>query len=263
MFQLTPAAKNILIINGIIFILSDFVGLRSYIIESFGMRYFHSENFQPYQILTYMWVHGGFGHLFSNMFSVLIFAPILEKVWGSKKFLIYYLATGIGAGILYSGINYYENYSFEVKVKSYEQNPSPESFRKLVLNNSSEYYNQLYDFIDSYEQNPSNSNDNLSIAYANDLLKVKSDVPMVGASGAVFGILLAFAMLFPNMELMLLFLPIPVKAKYLVLVYGIYELWSEINRMPGDNVAHFAHLGGMLIGYLILKYWKRKYGTFY
>jgi len=263
MFQLTPAAKNILIINGIIFILSDFIGLRSYIIESFGMRYFHSENFQPYQILTYMWVHGGFGHLFSNMFSVLIFAPILERVWGSKKFLIYYLATGIGAGILYSGINYYENYSFEVKVKSYEQNPSPESFRKLVLNNSSEYYNQLYDFIDSYEQNPSNSNDNLSIAYANDLLKVKSDVPMVGASGAVFGILLAFAMLFPNMELMLLFLPIPVKAKYVVLVYGIYELWSEINRMPGDNVAHFAHLGGMLIGYLILKYWKRKYGTFY
>ena len=263
MFQLTPAAKNILIINGIIFILSDFVGLKSYIIENFGMRYFHSENFQPYQILTYMWVHGGFGHLFSNMFSVLVFAPILERVWGSKKFLIYYLITGIGAGILYSGINYYENYSFEIKVKSYEQNPSPESFRKLVLNNSSEYYNQLYDFIDSYEQNPSNSNDNQSIAYANDLLKVKSDVPMVGASGAVFGILLAFAMLFPNMELMLLFFPIPVKAKYLVLVYGIYELWSEINRMPGDNVAHFAHLGGMLIGYLILKYWKRKYGTFY
>lgn len=263
MFQLTPAAKNILIINGIIYILSDFIGLRSYIIENFGMRYFHSENFQPYQILTYMWVHGGFGHLFSNMFSVLVFAPILERVWGSKKFLIYYLITGIGAGILYSGINYYENYSFEIKVKSYEQNPSPESFRKLVLNNSSEYYNQLYDFIDSYEQNPSNSNDNRSIAYANDLLKVKSDVPMVGASGAVFGILLAFAMLFPNMELMLLFFPIPVKAKYLVLVYGIYELWSEINRMPGDNVAHFAHLGGMLIGYLILKYWKRKYGTFY
>ena len=263
MFHLTPAAKNILIINGIIFILSDFIGLRTYIIESFGMRYFHSEYFQPYQILTYMWVHAGFGHLFGNMFSVLVFAPILEKVWGSKKFLIFYLVTGIGAGILYSGINYYENYSFEVKVKSYEQNPSPESFRKLVINNSSEYYNQLYDFIDSYEQNPSNSNDNLSIAYANDLLKVKSDVPMVGASGAVFGILLAFAMLFPNMELMLLFLPIPVKAKYLVLVYGIYELWSEINRMPGDNVAHFAHLGGMLIGYLILKYWKRKYGTFY
>ncbi|MEO2084096.1 MAG: rhomboid family intramembrane serine protease, partial [Marinoscillum sp.] len=113
MFQLTPAAKNILIINGIIFILSDFIGLRSYIIENFGMRYFHSDYFQPYQILTYMWVHGGFGHLFSNMFSVLIFAPILEKVWGSKKFLIYYLVTGIGAGILYSGINYYENYSFE------------------------------------------------------------------------------------------------------------------------------------------------------
>ena len=195
-----------------------------------------------------------------ELFFWLILAAIENFI---TRTLGYYLVTGIGAGILYSGINYYENYSFEVKVKSYEQNPSPESFRKLVINNSSEYYNQLYDFIDSYEQNPSNSNDNLSIAYANDLLKVNSDVPMVGASGAVFGILLAFAMLFPNMELMLLFLPIPVKAKYLVLVYGIYELWSEINRMPGDNVAHFAHLGGMLIGYLILKDWKRKYGTFY
>ena len=258
MFQLTPAAKNILIINGIIFILSDFVGLRSYIIESFGMRYFHSENFQPYQILTYMWVHGGFGHLFSNMFSVLIFAPILERVWGSKKFLIYYLATGIGAGILYSGINYYENYSFEVKVKSYEQNPSPESFRKLVLNNSSEYYNQLYDFIDSYEQNPSNSNDNLSIAYANDLLKVKSDVPMVGASGAVFGILLAFAMLFPNMELMLLFFPIPVKAKILVPILILADLFFGFSSYSIGPIAHFAHVGGALTGLGMMWYWKRK-----
>ena len=86
---------------------------------------------------------------------------------------------------------------------------------------------------------------------------------MVGASGAVFGILLAFAMLFPNMQLVLLFPPIPVKAKYLVLVYGIYELWSELNRMPGDNVAHLAHLSGMLIAYIILRYWKKKYGTYY
>ena len=86
---------------------------------------------------------------------------------------------------------------------------------------------------------------------------------MVGASGAVFGILLAFAMLFPNMQLMLLIPPIPIKAKYLVLVYGFYEIWIEFNRMPGDNVAHLAHLGGMLIAYIILRYWKNKYGTYY
>ena len=96
-----------------------------------------------------------------------------------------------------------------------------------------------------------------------DLLNAKTDIPMVGASGAVFGILLAFAILFPNMQLMLLIPPIPIKAKYLVLVYGIYELWSEFNRMPGDNVAHLAHLGGMLIAYIILRYWKNKYGTYY
>ena len=98
---------------------------------------------------------------------------------------------------------------------------------------------------------------------ASKLFGFKSDIPMVGASGAVFGILLAFAMLFPNMQLVLLFPPIPVKAKYLVLVYGIYELWSELNRMPGDNVAHLAHLSGMLIAYIILRYWKKKYGTYY
>ena len=86
---------------------------------------------------------------------------------------------------------------------------------------------------------------------------------MVGESGAVFGILLAFAMLFPNMELYMLFFPFPIKAKYLVLGYGIYEVWSELNRMPGDNVAHLAHLGGMLIGFIILRYWKNKNGTYY
>ena len=126
------------------------------------------------------------------------------------------------------------------------------------------FYYKLYDFIIDYSDNPNNINYiEESKVSASQLFTFKSNVPMVGASGAVFGILLAFAMLFPNMQLMLLFPPIPVKAKYLVLVYGIYELWSELNRMPGDNVAHLAHLGGMLIAYIILRYWKNKYGTYY
>jgi membrane associated rhomboid family serine protease len=211
-----------------------------------------------------MWIHAGFGHLFSNMFAVIVFAPILEKVWGSKKFFTFYLITGIGAGILYSGVNFYENYSLETDVKNYQNNPNPDAFRKFVLDNSKEYYNQLYDFISSYSENPgSEAFIKESIDITNTILKSNNDVPMVGASGAVFGILLAFAMLFPNMQLMLLIPPIPVKAKYLVLVYGLYEIWSEFNRMPGDNVAHLAHLGGMLIAYIILRYWKNKYGTYY
>ena len=260
MFNLTPAAKNILILNGIIFIFTS-----NYIIESFGLRYILSENFQPYQFLTYMWIHAGFGHLFSNMFAVIVFAPILERVWGSRKFFIFYLITGVGAGVLYTGVNFVENFNLENKILRYVSQPSPEAFRKLFLDERKEYYNQVYNFIEEeYSTNPTSSkNKDKSIQYAYDLLNAKTDIPMVGASGAVFGILLAFAMLFPNMQLMLLIPPIPIKAKYLVLVYGFYELWSEFNRMPGDNVAHLAHLGGMLIAYIILRYWKNKYGTYY
>ncbi|MEC8679683.1 MAG: rhomboid family intramembrane serine protease [Bacteroidota bacterium] len=260
MFNLTPAAKNILILNGIIFIFTS-----NYIIESFGLRYILSDNFQPYQFLTYMWIHAGFGHLFSNMFAVIVFAPILERVWGSRKFFIFYLITGVGAGVLYTGVNFVENFNLENKILRYVSQPSPEAFRKLFLDEGKEYYNQVYNFIEEeYSINPSSSkNKDKSIQYAYDLLNAKTDIPMVGASGAVFGILLAFAMLFPNMQLMLLIPPIPIKAKYLVLVYGFYELWSEFNRMPGDNVAHLAHLGGMLIAYIILRYWKNKYGTYY
>ena len=260
MFNLTPAAKNILILNGIIFIFTS-----NYIIESFGLRYIFSDNFQPYQFLTYMWIHAGFGHLFSNMFAVIVFAPILERVWGSRKFFIFYLITGVGAGVLYTGVNFVENFNLENKILRYVSKPSPDAFRKLFLDEGKEYYNQVYNFIEEeYSINPTSSkNKDKSIQYAYDLLNAKTDIPMVGASGAVFGILLAFAMLFPNMQLMLLIPPIPIKAKYLVLVYGFYELWSEFNRMPGDNVAHLAHLGGMLIAYIILRYWKNKYGTYY
>ena len=259
MFNLTPAAKNILIINGIIFLFTT-----GYVIEWFGLRYILSPEFKPYQFLTYMWIHAGIGHIFSNMFAVLVFGPILERVWGSRKFFIFYLITGVGAGVLYSGVNFIENFNLENKVMRYTSQPSPESFRKLILDESKEYYNQLYDFISGYSENPNNEEYiRESISISNTILKNNNDIPMVGASGAVFGILLAFAMLFPNMQLMLLIPPIPIKAKYLVLVYGFYEIWSEFNRMPGDNVAHLAHLGGMLIAYIILRYWKNKYGTYY
>ena len=174
------------------------------------------------------------------------------------------MITGVGAGALYSGVNFVENFNLENKVMKYTSQPSPESFRKLILDESKEYYNQLYDFINSYSENPESSQYiDESISIARSILEGKSNIPMVGASGAVFGILLAFAMLFPNMELYMLFFPFPIKAKYLVLGYGIYEVWSELNRMPGDNVAHLAHLGGMLIGYIILRYWKNKNGTYY
>ena len=138
------------------------------------------------------------------MFAVLVFAPVLEKVWGSRKFFIYYLITGVGAGILYSGVNFVENLTLENKVTTYKSQPSPEAFRNLILEESKDYYNQLYDFINSYSENPNSSQyKDESISIARSIFESKSNIPMVGASGAVFGILLAFAMLFPNMELYL------------------------------------------------------------
>ena len=127
---------------------------------------------------------------------------ILEKVWGSRKFFIFYLITGIGAGVLYSGVNFIENFNLENKVSRYASQPSPEAFRKLFLDEGKEYYNQVYNFIeDEFSVNPTSSkNKDKSIRYAYDLLNTKTDIPMVGASGAVFGILLAFAMLFRILE---------------------------------------------------------------
>ena len=253
MFNLTPAAKNILIINGIIFLFTT-----GYVIEWFGLRYILSPECKPYQFLTYMWIHAGIGHIFSNMFAVLVFGPILERVWGSRKFFIFYLITGVGAGILYSGVNFIENFNLENKVMRYASQPSPESFRKLILDESKEYYNQLYDFINSYSENPESSQYiDESISIARSILEGKSNIPMVGASGALYGILVGFAMLFPNVQLMLLFPPIPIKAKYLVPLLILFDLFFGFTSYSVGPIAHFAHIGGAITGFVMMWYWKK------
>ncbi|WP_420317516.1 rhomboid family intramembrane serine protease [Ekhidna sp.] len=259
--RLTPVAKNILIINVAILLLSSMMRLP--LNDWFGLRVIYSTEFAPYQFLTYMWLHGGMWHLFGNMIAVLVFAPMLEMVWGSKRFLIFYLVCGIGAGILYGAADAIEKLPLKNAAEAYMANPSPESFENFVINNKS-YINvaRAGELIDSYYE---------SSAYeANTVAAVRSiydgvvtNGTMVGASGAVFGILFAFAFLFPNTELFLLFPPIPIKAKYLVFFYAMYELYAEFNRMPGDNVAHLAHLSGMLIAFVLLKFWKNDTKKFY
>lgn len=262
MFNLTPMVKNLLIINVVVFLLASLVSID--LVQLLGLRYIFAETFRPFQFVSYMWMHGGFGHLFGNMFAVLIFGPMLERVWGSQKFLIFYLVTGIGAGVLYAAINFYEINQVQRASETYIQNPDPEAFNYFITEHGSRFYNRLFDFINEYAEEPENGEYIAeSKVIANQIYQSQANIPMVGASGAVFGILMAFAMLFPNTQLFLLFPPIPIKAKYLVMFYGAYELYSEINRSVGDNVAHFAHLGGMLIAYLLLKYWQRNSGSFY
>lgn len=260
--RLTPIAKNLLLINVIIFLLQSVVQVD--LVHYFGLRYIHAETFKPYQFLTHIFIHGSWMHLFSNMFALFIFGPLLERFWGSQRFLFFYLVTGLGAGLLYSAVTYYEVKSLENQVESYVAAPTPEKFDTFVLENAEFAYQRLGEFIAQYYDNPNApSYVNESKQYATQVLRTKENIPMVGASGAVFGILMAFGLLFPNTELFLLFFPFPIKAKYFVLFYGLYELYAGFGRIPGDNVAHFAHLGGMLFAYILIKIWRDKRNTLY
>ncbi|MDQ3048981.1 MAG: rhomboid family intramembrane serine protease, partial [Bacteroidota bacterium] len=192
--------------------------------DKLGLHFPGSEKFMPHQIITYMFMHGDFMHLFFNMFALWMFGNTLENVWGPKRFLIYYLITGIGAAICHY----------------------------VVL-----YFVDLKPILDGLNSAPITS-DQL-IQYKENLLNAPL---VVGASGSVFGILLAFGMLFPNTMLYVYF-AIPIKAKWFVVIYGALELFSGLRGAPGDNVAHFAHLGGMLFGFILIKYWQKRSNRFY
>ncbi len=260
--NLTPMVKNLLILNIGIFLVQWVLNVD--FPEILGLRYIFSDYFEPYQLFTHIFIHAGGWHLFSNMFALFIFGPLLERVWGSSKFLVFFLITGLGASMLYSAINFYEVRKVEVATERYIESPNPDQFRSLVTEHASYAKRQLAEFIEGYENNPENpTNIATSRSYARQIYEGKANIPMVGASGAVFGILMAFGMLFPNMELMLLFPPIPIKAKYLVMFYGLYTIYMGIERVPGDNVAHFAHLGGMLFAFILVKFWKGNGNQYY
>lgn len=201
---LPPVIKNLIIINGL-FLLGTYVVGNVYNVSLsyyLAMYFPSSPLFEPWQIITHMFMHGGFEHLLFNMFALWMFGTRLENIWGGKKFLLYFIATGLGAAFLYELTNYLQ----------------------FVNGAISEY--TLY------------------------------TTAALGASGAVFGILMAYGMLYPN-ELVYIYFMIPVRVKYFVAIYGAIELWLGFNE-SNSNIAHFAHLGGMLFGYLLIRYWKSK-----
>ena len=204
---MTPVVKNLVIINVLVFLAQQAM---PQITSQFVGHYPLGGGFEPWQVITHMFMHGGVGHLFFNMFALVVFGSALEKVWGSKRFLQFYLLCGIGAFLIFEATVGYSLYNI---------------------------YGQI-----SFEQ---------------------STGLVIGASGAVYGLLLGFGMLFPNTELMLLFPPIPIKAKYFVILYGLLELSMAMSNNQGDNVAHVAHLGGMVIGYILIKKWQNSRDVFY
>ena len=229
MLQNAPqVVKNLIIINVLFFVASMLVGEDQAVTWLAG-TYPGSPFFQPWQIITHMFMHGGLGHLFFNMFALYMFGSQLERLWGAQRFLNYYIISGLGGFFLHEffiGLDFYQTYG---------------TF-----------------FPDRAQLLPSGMTDRQAV-----YILERTFGRVVGASGAVFGILLAFGLLFPNTRLMLLFPPIPIKAKYFVMGYGLIELGLALENGSGDNVAHFAHLGGMLFGYILLKRWQKERGTFY
>ncbi len=226
-----------------------------------GLHYVFNQDFAPYQILTHLFVHGGFMHLFSNMLSLFFFGPLLESYFGTKRFLIFYLVCGFGASVLYTFINYMEISQVQAVVETYLSNPNPDSFTILMNKYGMQVfkYEAVIKVVNDFAANASNQEYiESSKEFAKVIFQEKSKSVLIGASGAVFGILMAFGMLFPNMKLMLLFPPIPMKAKYFVALYAAYEIYAEIWTKLDDNIAHTAHLGGMLFAFILLKAWGLK-----
>ncbi|HEY3369387.1 MAG TPA: rhomboid family intramembrane serine protease [Prolixibacteraceae bacterium] len=233
-----PVVKNLIIINVLMLLATYVMSMRGIDLANIlGLHYFQSPEFRPYQLVTHMFMHGGFTHLLFNMFALWMFGRVLEGVWGPKRFFIFYFVTGLGAAVFYSLVNFIEFQYIASRM-------TPEAVQD-VMNNGAQ--------ILSHGQNYTDLAGKLNLIL---------NIPTVGASGAVFGILLGFGMLFPNTELMLLFPPIPIKAKYFVLGYGAIELYMGLTQ-SGSDIAHFAHLGGMLFGFLMIKYWNRNTTHFY
>lgn len=262
--NIPPVVKNLIIVNVLLMLatwLMQSMGID--LVEYLGWHYPASEKFRLHQVFTYMFMHGGLTHLFFNMFALYMFGRVLESVWGPKRFLIYYVVTGLGALALHTFVNYLEFNSIQNTIEAFKNTPSPEILDQFVNKHYPNSTAQLRDFINTWYDDSSNA------AYASEglnimqrIYEIKIDVPTVGASGAVFGVLLAFGMLFPNTQLMLLFPPIPIKAKYFVIGYGAIEVYLGFTQ-SGGSVAHFAHLGGMLFGYFMIRYWNKNSKRFY
>lgn len=195
-FNLPTVTKNIIGINILMFVMTQVLGEQAY--EYFALFNYKSEYFRGWQIITHMFMHGSFMHILFNMFGVYMFGAKLEQMWGAKRYINFYLITGLGAALIHTLVQDYE-------------------ITQGLVN-----LNQ----------------------------------PTVGASGALFGILVAFAMYWPNTELYIMFIPMPIKAKYLVIGYAAYELFAGVSGFQA-GVAHFAHLGGALFGFLLVKYWNK------
>jgi membrane associated rhomboid family serine protease len=261
MQRISPVVKNLLIINVLLFLATYVFGSQFHfsLTRYLALYYPGSQYFQPYQYLTYMFMHGGFAHIIFNMYALWMFGTAIENAWGGKRFLFYFLFTGIGAAALHTLVNYLIFSGMASDITAFRNTPSPELFKQFIDAHRDGFRQiDINGWIDLYQNWSLSPNDQgyamTALSVMNSILHSMINIPTVGASGAVFGILLAFGMMYPNTQLMLLIPPIPIKAKWFVMGYGAIELYLGFSQ-PGSNIAHFAHLGGMLFGYILIRYW--------
>jgi len=274
-FSFMPqVTKNIIIINVILFVLTYLLQSTQQIdLNKFlGLHHHSAPDFKPHQFITYLFMHAGPAHIFFNMFGVFIFGQVLENTWGPKRFLIFYILTGLGAALTQYFIIHFSVTPLINAIQEVQDNLSIESFKALM--DSSEFQSKIpesfaYEFNEFVSQYNSTVHESPSKALSlasQFLLDFKNSYLnsqiVIGASGSLFGLLGAFGMLFPNRYLYLYFL-FPVKAKWLVIAYGAIELFSGLKQSPQDNVAHFAHIGGLVVGIIIVLLWRKDRRHFY
>jgi membrane associated rhomboid family serine protease len=267
MRPLTPAVKSILILTIGVFVaqmlyISTFpvnMGELDELTRFLAIHAIGSEYFYPHQFLTHIFMHGSFFHILFNMYALYLFGTILESRWGAKQFVTYYIICGLGAGFIHIGVSTWEMQQLRAEIEAFSQNPTPEDFSALLHKHSPRLYEANIGFLEQFGDKPTDQHYmDESLRFAETLYIKKLNVPTVGASGAVFGLLIAFGMLFPNVELLLLIPPIPIKAKYFVILYGCMEVYAIYQSNPEDNIAHFAHIGGFIVGFIMLKIWERQ-----
>ncbi len=272
-FEILPTVvKNLLIINGLFFLAQNtlsgpmgFVDLE----EIFALHGWQSPLFRPWQLITHLFLHGDFGHILGNMFALWMFGSVLENIWGSKRFLTFYLICGLGAAFIHLVSLSYEfiplTHAYEAVINAQQQGGSTLS-------------NAIIQFVDKYHLSYEHHQEVMNqlklhpndVAFTNNFLESissfyqsKINTATVGASGAIFGILAAFVYLFPNTYIYVYFL-VPIKAKWIGIIYFSYEVFFALQNSAGDNVARWAHIGGAIVGLLIVMTWnKNNKKTFY
>lgn len=235
------AIKTLVAVCVIFFVVSNISGMSETMFETFALYYPTNDNFRIWQFVTNMFMHGGFGHIFFNMYALWAFGSPLEQIWGSKKFYLFFFLAGIGAALIYTLVNYFQfNAIYDQLIAV---GATPEDITILLEEGR---YNPAW----------------LSAVSEEKLHELRNfyRIPVVGASGAIYGVLVAFGILFPNAKLFLLFLPVPIAAKYFIPGLIALDLFSGVTGVSifGGGIAHFGHVGGAIIGFLLMWYWRQK-----